>query len=161
MVSHALNLDQQDEERVDFGDEPPEEQLRTFVFWFVHNIVGLHKPSSSLEKIHIQEMVNPSPILDTLVETFIRPNHMKLRAIVAALLPADATEQDIRHHCFSVIGQCLHYKFARPVMDRLYDDIEFTEDYVNALAEHITHVSLAGMRAVPQQRLVAARSGRA
>ena len=159
VVSHALNLDQQDAERVDFGDEPPEEQLRTFVFWFIHNIVGLHRPSSSLEKIHIQEMVNPSPILDTLVDTFIRPNHMKLRAIVAALLPDDATEQDIRHHCFSVIGQCLHYKFARPVMDRLYDDIEFTEDYVNALAEHITHVSLAGMRAVPRLRLTA-HSGR-
>ena len=159
VVSHALNLDQA-AERMDLGDEPPEEQLRTFVFWFVHNIVGMHKPSSSLEKIHIQEMVNPSPILDTLVDTFIRPNHMKLRAIVAALLPDDATEQDIRHHCFSVIGQCLHYKFARPVMDRLYDDIEFTEDYVNALAEHITTVSLAGMRVVPHQGIVAAGGGR-
>ena len=159
VVSHALNLDR-DAERVDFGDEPPEEQLRTFVFWFVHHVVGIHKPSSSLEKIHIQEMVNPSPILDTLVETFIRPNHMKLRAIVAALLPDDATEQDIRHHCFSVIGQCLHYKFARPVMDRLYADIEFTEDYVNALAEHISSVSLAGMRAASRQRVMAARRGK-
>ena len=159
VVSHALNLDQA-AERMDLGDEPPEEQLRTFVFWFVHNIVGIHKPASSLEKIHIQEMVNPSPILDTLVDTFIRPNHMKLRAIVAALLPDDATEQDIRHHCFSVIGQCLHYKFARPVMDRLYADIEFTENYVNSLAEHITHVSLAGMRAVTRQRALAAHSGR-
>ena len=159
VVSHALNLEQA-AERMDWGDEPPEEQLRTFVFWFVHNIVGMHKPSSSLEKIHIQEMVNPSPILDTLVDTFIRPNHMKLRAIVAALLPDDATEQDIRHHCFSVIGQCLHYKFARPVMDRLYDDIEFTEDYVNALAEHITTVSLAGMRVVPRQGVVTAGGGR-
>ena len=160
VVSHALNLDR-DAERIDLGDEPPEEQLRMFVFWFVHNIVGIHKPSSSLEKIHIQEMVNPSPILDTLVETFIRPNHMKLRAIVTALLPDGATEENIRHHCFSVIGQCLHYKFARPVMDRLYDDIEFTEDYVNSLAEHITHVSLAGMRAVPRQQAMTAHSGRA
>lgn len=159
VVSHALNLDRA-AEHMDLSDEPPEEQLRTFVFWFVHNIVGMHKPASSLEKIHIQEMVNPSPILDTLVETFIRPNHLKLRSIVAVLLPFDATEQDIRHHCFSVIGQCLHYKFARPVMDRLYADIEFTEDYVNFLAEHITHVSLAGMRAVPRQRMVVAHSGR-
>ena len=106
-------------------------------------------------------MVNPSPILETLVDACIRPNHMKLRGLVAALLPDDATEQDIRHHCFSVIEQCLHYQFARPVMDRLYDDIEFTEDYVNALAEHVTTVSLAGMRAVPRHRLMRARSGRA
>ena len=162
VVSHALNLDR-DAERIDLGDArtPPEEQLRTFVFWFVHHVVGMHKPSSSLEKIHIQEMVNPSPILDTLVDTFIRPNHMKLRAIVAALLPHDATEQEIRHHCFSVIGQCLHYKFARPVMDRLYAGIEFTEDYVNALAGHIANVSLAGMCAVPRQRTGTARRRKA
>ncbi len=161
VVAHALNLDR-DAERVDFGDDqtPPEEQLRTFVFWFVHHVVGIHKPSSSLEKIHIQEMVNPSPILETLVETFIRPNHVKLCAIVSALLPDDATEQDVRHHCFSVIGQCLHYKFARPVMHRLYADIEFTEDYVNDLAEHIINVSLAGMRAASGQRAVTVGSGR-
>ena len=106
-------------------------------------------------------MVNPSPIVDTLVDTFIRPNHMKLRASVAALLPGDATEQDVRHHCFCVFGQCVHYKFTRLVRDRLYDDIEFTEDYVNALVEHMTHVSLAGMRAVPRLRLMAAGSRRA
>ena len=148
VIAHAMNLDQCAGSE-DFGDDrtAPEEQLRRFVFWFLHHVVGIHKPPSFLEKIHIQEMVNPSPILDKLVETFIRPNHMKLRAIVAALLPDDATEQQIRHHCFSVIGQCLHYKFARPVMNRLYADIEFTEDYVDVLTEHVTNVSLAGMRA--------------
>ena len=45
-------------------------------------------------------------------------------------------------------------------MDRLYADIEFTEDYVDDLAGHITDVSLAGMRAVPRQRIMAARRGR-
>ena len=73
---------------------------------------------------------------------------MKLRAIVTALLPKGATEQQIRHHAFSVIGQCLHYKFARPVMERLYKDIEFTPEYADVLAEHIVNVSLAGMRAM-------------
>ena len=106
-------------------------------------------------------MVNPSPILETLVDTFIRPNHMTQRSIVASLLPGDPTEQDIRHHCFSVVGQCVHDKFARPVMGRLYADIEFTEDYVKTLAEHITTVRLAGMRAVPRLRLMAAGSERA
>ncbi len=146
VVSHALN---QLAERADFGDDqaPPDEQLRRFIRWFMSHVVGVTDPSSFLEKIHIQEMVNPSPILDKLVGTFIRPNHMKLRAIVAALLPAGATEQHVRHHCFSVIGQCLHYKFGRPVIQRLYPDIEFTADYADVLAEHIADVSLAGMRA--------------
>ena len=79
-------------------------------------------------------------------DRFIKPNHLRLRSIVAAILPEGATEHQIRHHAFSIIGQCMHYKFASPVMMRLYQDIEFTEDYVSELAEHIADVSLAGMR---------------
>ncbi len=162
VVSHALNLNQW-AEHADFGDDrtPPEEQLRRFIRWFIHHVVGVTTPPSFLEKIHMQEMMSPSPILNKFVETFIRPNHLKLRAIVTALLPPGATEQHVRHHCFSVIGQCLHYKFGRPVMHRLYDDIEFTEAYADVLAEHVAHVSLAGMRAVPPQRMMAARGRRA
>lgn len=148
VVSQALN-EENCSAQADFGqDLPPEEQLRTFVRWFIHHAVGVNRKPSFLDSVHMQEMMNPSPVLDTIVENFIRPNHMKLRAIVTALLPNNATEQQIRHHAFSVIGQCLHYKFARPVMERLYADIEFTPDYADVLADHIVNVSIAGMRAM-------------
>ena len=147
VVTHALTLENCGEQ-ADFGEDlGPEDQLRTFIRWFIHHAVGINRNPSFLDQIHMQEMMNPSPVLDTVVENFIRPNHMKLRGIITALLPKDANEQQIRHHAFSVIGQCLHYKFARPVMERLYKDIAFTPDYADALAEHIANVSLAGMRA--------------
>ncbi len=146
VVSHALKQGERGDQ-ADFGEnQGPEDQLRTFVRWFIHHAVGINQKPSFLDQIHLQEMMNPSPVLDKVVESFIRPNHMKLRAIVTSLLPEGATEHQIRHHCFSVIGQCLHYKFAQPVMTRLYTDIEFSEDYDNVLAEHIANVSLAGMR---------------
>ena len=152
VVSHALNEDNCGEQ-ADFGENlSPEEQLRTFVRWFIHHAVGVNRNPSFLDQIHLQEMLNPSPVLDTVVENFIRPNHMKLRAVVTALLPKGASEQQIRHHAFSVIGQCLHYKFARPVMERLYDDITFTVDYADVLAKHIADVSIAGMRAQSGER---------
>lgn len=136
-------------EQADFGENlSPEEQLRTFVGWFINHAVGVNRKPSFLDSVHMQEMMNPSPVLDTIVENFIRPNHMKLRAIVTALLPDGASEQQIRHHAFSVIGQCLHYKFARPVMERLYKDIEFSPEYADVLADHIANVSIAGMRAL-------------
>lgn len=147
VVSHALSAEN-GAEQADFGENlGPEDQLRTFVRWFIHHAVGINRRPSFLDQIHMQEMMNPSPVLDTVVEKFIRPNHMKLRAIVAALLPKGASEQQIRHHAFSVIGQCLHYKFARPVLERLYDDIEFTPEYADVLADHVANVSLAGIRA--------------
>ncbi len=152
VVSHALNEDSCGEHPEFDENLAPEEQLRAFVQWFIHHAVGVNKKPSFLDQIHMQEMMNPSPVLDTVVENFIRPSHMKLRAIVTALLPKGATEQQIRHHAFSVIGQCLHYKLGRPVMERLYSDIEFTADYADVLAKHIANVSIAGMRAMHEKQ---------
>ena len=129
-------------------DLSPEQQLRQFVHLFIRHAMGVNQKISFIDQIQSQEMLNPSPVLDVVVEKFIRPNHMRLRSIVSRLLPNNADEQAIRHHCFSVIGQCLHYKFGSAVMTRLYADIEFTEVYADVLAEHIAHVSLAGMKAM-------------
>jgi len=147
VVSHALRQSQSMEKANFEKNHTPEKQLRIFIKWFIHHVVGISEECSFLNLIQMQEMMNPSPLLDKVVEMFIRPNHMKLREVVSALLPKNATEDQIRHHCFSIIGQCMHYKFGRQVMTRLYTDIDFTEDYADALAEHITNVSLAGMRA--------------
>lgn len=161
VVSHVMTLNQL-AEPVDFGDDqtPPEERLRRFIRWFIHHVVGVPHSSAFLENIHMQEMMNPSPLLNKVVGTFIRPNHLKLRAIVAALLPADATEQHVRHHCFSVIGQCLHYRFGMPVIRNLYPDIAFTEDYADVLAKHVADVSLAGMCAARRSTSTTRRSGK-
>ncbi len=146
VVSHAL-AQTPCGEKADFDEtQSPEAQLRKFIKWFISNATGLNKQPTFLDSVHMQEMMNPSPVLDQIVENFIKPNHMKLRSIVSALLPDNATEHQIRHHSFSVVGQCLHYKFARPVMERLYNDIEFTSEYADELAKHIADVSLAGMR---------------
>lgn len=147
VVSHAL-ADKPINEKADFGEDiPPQEQLKLFIRWFVRNATGVNDQPSFLDAVHIQEMMNPSPVLDEIVNHFIRPNHMKLREVVTSLLPDNATENQIRHHCFSVVGQCLHYKFARPIMERLYNDIEFTSNYAEVISEHIAEVCLAGINA--------------
>ncbi len=152
VVSHALEQTQSSEQADSVGNLLPEEQLRKFIHWFIHHAVGANKNPSFIDQIHMQEIMNPSPVLDKVVEKFIRPNHIKMREVVCALLPTDATEEMIRHHCFSVIGQCIHYKFGRPVMERLYPDIDFTDNYVDKLADHIANVSLAGMRAEHEKK---------
>ena len=78
----------------------------------------------------------------------IRPTHEYLRRIVIALLPANASEEQIRHHCFSVIGQCNLYKLGRPIMTRLYPDIPLDDErYADRLVEHIFRVSLHALQA--------------
>jgi AcrR family transcriptional regulator len=146
VVSYALSQGEFCQASELSDDLSAEQQLRKFIHLFIRHAMGVNQKISFIDQIQSQEMLNPSPVLDTVVEKFIRPNHMRLRSIVSRLLPDDADELVIRHHCFSVIGQCLHYKFGSAVMTRLYEDIEFTEEYADVLAEHIAHVSLAGMQ---------------
>ncbi len=127
-------------------NQAPEDQLFAFIQWFLRR--GLQQSSDSLlDQIHMQELANPSPVLDQIVEKLIRPVHIQLRQIITTLLPKATSEQELRFHCFSVIGQCNLYKFGQPVMTRLYPDFELDEDALRKLTEHIHRVSLAGILA--------------
>ncbi|MCH9699220.1 MAG: CerR family C-terminal domain-containing protein [Gammaproteobacteria bacterium] len=128
----------------------PEQQLFTFIQWFLRR--GLRIGADSvLDQIHMQELANPSPVLDKVVEKLIRPVHWQLRSIIKSLLPAECSEEMLRFHCFSVIGQCNLYKTGKPVMTRLYPEIELNEQVIDKATQHIFKVSLAGIRAEFEQ----------
>jgi AcrR family transcriptional regulator len=132
------------------AENDPEQQLYLFIQWFLQR--GLRLGAASLmDQIHMQELANPSPVLDKVVEKLIRPVHLQLRQIICALLPDNSEEQVIRFHCFSVIGQCNLYKIGKPVMTRLYPDMQLDEQCMQQLAKHIYLVSLAGIQAQNQQ----------
>jgi len=124
----------------------PEQQLFAFIQWFLQRGLKIGK-DSLLDQIHMQELANPSPVLDKVVEKLIRPVHVQLREIVGALLPENINEETLRFHCFSVIGQCNLYKIGKPIMMRLYPDIELEEQAIDRLVQHIYAVSLAGIKA--------------
>lgn len=128
------------------NNQLPEDQLFAFIQWFLRR--GLQMGSDSLlDQIHMQELTKPSPVLDKIVEKLIRPIHIQLRQIIAELLPEHTSEQELRFHCFSIIGQCNLYKFGKPVMMRLYPDFELNEASLDKLTQHIYRVSLAGILA--------------
>jgi len=148
VVVHAIDAGGCDGNRFPEVVTRPQQELHDFIRWFIHQAMGIGKSPSFLDQIHMQELMNPSPVLDHVVSRLIRPTHNYLRRIVSALLPTDASEEQIRHHCFSIIGQCNLYKLARPIMIRLYPDIPLDdEDYADRLVEHIHKVSLAALRA--------------
>lgn len=124
----------------------PEDQLNAFVRWFLRRTLGFDQ-ECLIDQIHMQEMLQPSPVLDKIVEKLVRPSHKKLRQIVSALLPVDASEETVRFHCFSVIGQCNIYKLGKPIITRLYPDLILDEHKAKQLARHIANVCLAGIKA--------------
>jgi TetR/AcrR family transcriptional regulator, regulator of cefoperazone and chloramphenicol sensitivity len=128
----------------------PEKRLRTFVLATLQRLLapgGLSGDSGKGQFV-ARELADPSPVLDQLVDAFIRPTANVLGEIVAELLGPAASSQDVLKCQLSVIGQCFHYAMARPVITRL-TGLDFTEEsLIEELADHVTRFSLAALAGV-------------
>lgn len=125
----------------------PVEQLRTFVYAFLCRLLDAGRPAWHA-KLMAREMVEPSHVLDRIVEEAIRPQMMMLVAIVRAVAGVELPPATMRRTTASVVSQCLFYHHARPVIGRLFPDLVFDADETLALAEHITAFSFAGIQRV-------------
>jgi len=128
-------------------DASAAERLEAFVRAFLHRLLDAGRPAWH-GKLMAMEMADPSPALDTLVTLSIQPMFVELRQIVGELLGAAAGEDVVNQCAGSIVGQCLHYKHARPVIVRMgMWRIDGPDDVV-ALARHITRFSLGGIAAI-------------
>ena len=125
-------------------DTPPAAKLHGFIRAFLERIVVNREPRWHALLI-MREMVQPTRACAAFVEGFVRPNFEALQAILDDLLPAGVPQA--RRHLlgFSIIGQCLHYRVARPVMSHLLGPATFDAYGVDQLTDHITAFSLAGL----------------
>jgi AcrR family transcriptional regulator len=95
-------------------------------------------------QLMLQEMARPSPACTELVRDVIRPMAEKLGAIVGELLP-DVPSRRRNLVAFSIVGQCLYYRLAQPIVVQLVGEAEFRSYDADLLAGHITEFSLAAL----------------
>ena len=143
------------------AEEPraPEAQLRNYVRTFLKRLLG-NNVQSRMARLIARESVEPSAAFNLVVEPFVVPQHVALHGTVRAILGADASEESVRRCSMSIVGQCLYYWSARRVVRRLDPGLEYDEEEVSRLAEHIVEFSLAGLRQVARQQAAPA-GGRA
>jgi hypothetical protein len=94
------------------------------------------------------------------VQEQVKPHFAYVRQVVLDLLGARTTEETARLCAQSVVGQCLFYHFGRPVTQRLFPQRVFGMKDAPRIAEHITRLTLAGIREIakgPQQQKGGAR----
>lgn len=121
------------------------ERLAAFIRSFLFRILDQGRPAWH-GKLMMRELTEPTNALDDLVEESIRPNFNLLTGIVRQLLGRDAGEETVRMCAASIVGQCLHYCHARPVITRLSPHQTFDPSDIGRLAEHITQFSLGAIR---------------
>jgi AcrR family transcriptional regulator len=126
----------------------PAEQLRAFIRYFLSRVLALHDKDGWRHWLMIREMLHPTSASDVLTREAIRPRFEALQRILRRFCP-EAEERKIHALTFSVIGQCLHYKMARTITERLIGADGMAALDLDYLTEHITTFCLAALGCVP------------
>jgi AcrR family transcriptional regulator len=130
----------------------PRQRLEAFVRSFLFRVLDEGRPAWH-GKLMAREMAEPTGVLEMIVKDGIRPHFAALQSIIADVLGAKAAEIDKEHvrYCgWSIVGQCLYYFYARPVIVQLAPGQCFEAPAVEAIARHITDFSLAALRHYPK-----------
>jgi TetR/AcrR family transcriptional regulator, regulator of cefoperazone and chloramphenicol sensitivity len=126
-------------------DTPPEKKLSDFIATFIRR-VRTGPEGTWHTRLVMREIGNPSEACVELVQSSIRPQFEVLLSILRELLPDVTSEKQLHLTAFSIVGQCLFYHFADPVVRNLLDAGEYNELDAEKLAEHISKFSLASLK---------------
>ncbi len=126
-------------------DASAEERLMVFIKSFLFRILDEGRPAWH-GRLMLREMIEPTGALDALVNDTIRPHFNLLSSIIREILEDNVSAKDVQASAFSIVGQCLFYCHARPVIERLIPGQRYRTKEIEELAGHINRFSLAALR---------------
>ena len=124
--------------------DTPEEKLGNFIHAFIHRFLEEGK-TALFGKLLAHEFTESTGALDVLVEDFIRPTFIQLSSIVREIVGDKFPNKKVELCAMSIIGQCLYFRNARPVVFRLRRKERYTDKDIKEIAEHIINFSLKGL----------------
>ncbi|HVT30690.1 MAG TPA: CerR family C-terminal domain-containing protein [Lacipirellulaceae bacterium] len=128
---------------------PAEKKLADFITTFIRR-VRIGPEITWHTRLMMREMAHPTDACVELAQSSIRPQFEILLQILRELVPEGTTVDELRLAAFSIVGQCLFYHFADPVIRNLLTTEDYTSLDVQRLAEHITEFSLKSVRHMAQ-----------
>jgi TetR/AcrR family transcriptional regulator, regulator of cefoperazone and chloramphenicol sensitivity len=124
-----------------------EQKLAGMIAHMVQMMLANDSPSWHIE-LMMRELARPTNACQALVEEFISPMFSQLLAIVSEFLPAAAPLIERQRLAFSVVAQCLLYRYHRPIGRLLVGEETFQQMFdIEETARQITAFSLGGIRA--------------
>jgi TetR/AcrR family transcriptional regulator, regulator of cefoperazone and chloramphenicol sensitivity len=144
LEAHRCQMREREGRSIDPGASPAD-RLRGFVGQFLENVMT-RSESNWHHALMLREMTQPSEACEAVVRESIRPRFERLMEILGQLCPGSEPKR-LHALAFSVIGQCLHYKFARPVSERLVGSEGYAALDLPYLTDHVTRFTLAALGA--------------
>ncbi len=127
------------------ADECPKMRLRMFLHDFMLMLLD-EKNASTQCRIMARELADPTPALDQIVSEAIAPLHEFLGKLLREIIGDKVSEAELRRCVYSIFGQCQFYRHSHPVLQRLHPKLRYDHKEIEAIAEHITEFSLAGIK---------------
>lgn len=130
---------------------PPEEKLRDFVAILL-NRTGAMKSAPWQVRLLMREVLQPTDACRKLVEEYFRPFLEMLMSIIDEIMSTRLPDQERLQLAFSIIGQCMFYRFAGDVAQMVIEDKGFDEHFdIDQLARHITEFSLGAISRIRER----------
>lgn len=143
--AHKWRLDQAQLPDWD-SSTPPREKLADFIETFFRRVLG--SPEDTWRtRLVMREIMQPSKACAEIAQSNIRPQFEILQGILRELLPAETSDEELHLLSFSIVGQCLFYHVANPIISNLVDEDEHASYGIEKLAAHVTEFTLGAIDA--------------
>jgi AcrR family transcriptional regulator len=147
LEAHRCGMQKSPEGVLDEGT--PAEQLRRYIHHFLINVVAINRQKGSWHHaLMLREMLQPTSASETLVREAIRPRFERLKAILRKACPG-ADELRLDALGLSVVSQCLHYKMAGAIVERVIGSEAYRALDLDYLTDHISGFCLAALGLAP------------
>lgn len=128
---------------------PPAQKLRDFLGNTLERMLGFGQPPWQV-RLMLREVLQPTEACRELVEDYFRPHFELLVSILSEISQGGLDEPHLRRVAVGVMGQCFVYRAAGEVVGMLVPADELASLHsLEALADHVTRVTLAALDASP------------
>ena len=133
------------------GPQATPQEAATVLVAFIHRFLARRldpETTDTAASLILHEAAEPSEAIDSVVRDFIQPHEERLVAALRILKP-DANRQELSFLAQSILGQVLHYRVFKPVLERMAIGDLSDRRQIRRIADHIARFSLRGLGCSP------------
>jgi len=124
----------------------PEQKLLDFIALILRRLVAMQNEPWQV-RLLMREILEPTETCKHLVEQYFRPFFNTLCGIIDDLVGYRLPEPTRNKIGFSIIGQCLYYRFSAEMTRLMIEQQDYVDQYdLDQLARHIHLFSLGGLK---------------
>lgn len=136
---------QMDTQRDFHADRSASERLHLFIRTTLEHSFDEHGNRRPLAMLMIHEMLQPTEVLDYMVQQSIRRVHGAVKAMVRDLMPGRPSPKQVSMTTVSIMSQVYYLSIAKPLITRLEPALQFQVRHLDAWAKQIHGFALQAL----------------